>query len=211
LSVTFGPVGPRTVRLGAAPGNLTGAAAQLQTALVGVDPAPAFTEVVVMPLGSRLLIVPGTGGASIQDYLAITLQSALPFQFSTGSAVLLGNVALASHGEKVTDEVLGDGDAASAFQKFPLQKHPLTYLPSAKPGGTESTLQVTVNDVRWTEVPSLFDRGPAEQVYTTRIADDGTVAVGFGDGRSGARLPTGRGNVVADYRVGSGLAGRVVE
>jgi predicted phage baseplate assembly protein len=35
------------------------------------------------------------------------------------------------------------------------------------------------------------------------------VTVGFGDGRSGARLPSGRGNVVADYREGSGLAGRV--
>ena len=66
-----------------------------------------------------------------------------------------------------------------------------------------------VNDVRWTEVPSLFGRGPADRVYTTRIADDGTVTVGFGDGRSGARLPSGRGNVVADYREGAGLDGRV--
>jgi predicted phage baseplate assembly protein len=104
---------------------------------------------------------------------------------------------------------LGDGDTAVAFQKFELQKNPLTYIPSAKPGGTESTLQVLVNDVRWTEVPSLFGRGPTDRVYTTRIADDGTVTVGFGDGRSGTRLPSGRGNVVADYRQGSGLAGRV--
>ena len=116
--------------------------------------------------------------------------------------MLLGNVALASHGEKVTDEVLGDGDASVAFQKFELQKNPLTYIPSAGPGGTESTLQVMVNDILWTEVPSLFGRGPTDQVYTTRIADDGTVTVGFGEGRSGARLPSGRGNVVADYREG---------
>ena len=35
-----------------------------------------------------------------------------------------------------------------------------------------------VNNVRWTEVPSLFGRGPTERVYATRIADDGTVRVG---------------------------------
>jgi predicted phage baseplate assembly protein len=33
--------------------------------------------------------------------------------------------------------------------------------------------------------------------------------VQFGDGRNGARLPSGRGNVRAVYRVGSGLRGRV--
>ena len=50
-------------------------------------------------------------------------------------------------------------------------------------------MQVMVNNVLWTEVPSLFGSGPADQVYTTRMADDGTVTVGFGDGRSGARPP----------------------
>lgn len=210
LSVTFGPIGPRTVTLSSAPSNLNSARA-LQAALSKADPSPAFTGVVVMLVSSRLLIVPGTGGSSIQDYLAITLQSDLPFQFSASSVVLLGNVALASHGEKVTDEVLGDGDTSVTFQKFELQKNPLTYIPSAGPGGTESSLQVFVNDVLWTEGPTLFGKGPADQVYTTRLADDGTVTVGFGDGRSGARLPSGRGNVVADYREGSGLNGRVAE
>ena len=122
LAVTFGPIGPRTVTLSSAPGNLSSVGTQLRAALSNADPAPAFTGVVVLVLGSRLLILPGTGGTSIQDYLAITLQSELPFQFSATSAVLLGNVALASHGEKVTDEVLGDGDAAVAFLKFELQK-----------------------------------------------------------------------------------------
>jgi hypothetical protein len=206
LSVTIGPIGPRTLTLSSAPGDLS---TRLQTALSSADPAPAFQRVVVMVVGFRLLIVPGTGGSSIQDYLAITLEPDSPFQFSASSAVLHGNVALASHGESVTDEVLGDGNASVAFQKFELQKNPLTYIPGAKPGGTESTLQVMVNNVRWTEVPSLFGRGPADRVFTTRTADDGTVTVGFGDGRSGARLPSGRGNVMVDYRVGAGLEGRV--
>ncbi|MCM3906041.1 MAG: hypothetical protein ND866_30525 [Pyrinomonadaceae bacterium] len=207
--VTFGPIGPRKATLGFAPGNLIGAQIGLQTVLRNADQSPAFAQALVIVVGSRLLIVPGTGSSSIQDFLAITLQPETPIDLESKSAVLFGNVAIASHGEKVSDEVLGDGDTSAAFQKFELQKSPLTYIASAGPGGTASTLKVLVNDVLWTEVPSLFGKGANEQVYTTRLADDGTVTVGFGDGRAGARLPSGRGNVVADYRQGSGLAGRV--
>jgi hypothetical protein len=209
LLVTFGPIGPRTVALSAAPGNLATARTLLEAALSGADPSPAFQRVTVIVVGSRLLFVPGTGGSSIQEYLAITLQPELPFELSSSSAVLLGNIALSSHGETVADEVLGDGDASVAFQKFELQKNPLTYIPSSGPGGIESTLEVLVNDVRWTEVPSLFGRRPVDQVYTARLADDGTVTVQFGDGRSGGRLLSGRGNIVANYREGAGLHGRV--
>jgi hypothetical protein len=209
LSVTFGPIGPRTVALGAAPANLATARSLLQAALADADPSPAFQRVAVIVLVSRLLIVPGTGGSSIQEYVAITLLPDSPFELSANSAVLLGNVALSSHGETVADEVLGDGDASAVFQKFELQKNPLTYIPSSGPGGIESTLEVLVNDVRWTEVSSFFGRRPVDQVYTARRADDGTVTVQFGDGRAGARLLSGRGNVVANYREGAGLEGRV--
>jgi predicted phage baseplate assembly protein len=66
-----------------------------------------------------------------------------------------------------------------------------------------------VNDVRWQEVPTLFGRGPRERVYVTRLADDGMVTVQFGDGKSGARLPTGTENVRAIYRKGTGRDGVV--
>jgi hypothetical protein len=209
--VTFGPIGPRKLTLGPMP-DLFSALGELQFGIAAADPSPAFSRVRVgaLPGTQRILIVPGTGESSIRDYLAITLQPETPLQLDAGSAVLLGNVAFASHGEKVSDEVLGDGDASVAFQKFELQKTPLTYIPAAGPGGTESSLDVFVNDVLWSEVPSLFGHGPSDQIYTTRLADDGKVTVGFGDGRAGSRLPSGRGNVVADYRKGSGLAGRVV-
>ena len=209
LSVSFGPIGPRKVSLGAAPSSLNSAQALLETALRAADPSPAFALAEVVVLGNRLLIIPGTGGSSIQDFLAISLESETSFQLAMESAVLFGNVALSSHGEKVLDEVLGDGDTSKAFQKFELQKTPLTYVPSAEAGGTDSSLEIRVNDIQWSEVPSLFGRGPTEQVYITRLADDGKVTVGFGDGRAGARLPSGRGNVVADYRQGAGLVGRV--
>ncbi len=209
LSVTFGPIGPRTIALASTPANLSAARTQLETAISQADAAPAFERALVFVVGPRLLVLPGTVGSPAQEYLALTLQPDAPFQLDAATAALLGNVARASHGETVDDETLGEGNASALFQKFELQKKPLTYTPSAAPGGVESTLEVLVGGVRWSEVPTLFGHGPRDEVYTTRLADDGTVSIRFGDGRTGARLPSGRGNVVADYRKGSGLAGRV--
>jgi hypothetical protein len=119
------------------------------------------------------------------------------------SVTIAANVARATHGETVI-ELLGGGDAAQAFQKFRLKQTPLTYLT-----GGVSTLAVRVNDVLWTEVPSLYGRGPVERIYTTEHDDDGYSTVVFGDGVQGARLPTGLNNVRATYRKGSGLGGMV--
>jgi predicted phage baseplate assembly protein len=66
-----------------------------------------------------------------------------------------------------------------------------------------------VNGVRWTEVPTLYGAAPLDPVYITRIGDDATTTVQFGDGITGARVPTGRQNIVATYRQGLGIAGRV--
>jgi predicted phage baseplate assembly protein len=44
-------------------------------------------------------------------------------------------------------------------------------------------------------------------VYVARGEPDGKTSVMFGDGRTGARLPTGRDNVKAVFRVGIGLSG----
>jgi predicted phage baseplate assembly protein len=85
----------------------------------------------------------------------------------------------------------------------------VTYLPAGGPEGIASTLQLRVNGVRWQEVPGLFGRAPIEPVFEARPAEDGSTVLQFGDGVTGASLPTGRGNVVATYRVGVGLAGRV--
>ena len=37
-------------------------------------------------------------------------------------------------GETVRGEPLGDGNASTRFQRFPLKKNPLTYVPSTKSG-----------------------------------------------------------------------------
>ena len=65
------------------------------------------------------------------------------------------------------------------------------------------------NDVLWHEAPALFGLGARDRVYTTRADDDGKVTVLFGDGLTGARLPSGTENVRATYRKGIGKAGNV--
>ncbi|OYU71831.1 MAG: putative baseplate assembly protein [Burkholderiales bacterium PBB5] len=123
------------------------------------------------------------------------------------------NVVDASHGDSrqmaSQPEVLGAGDGSAVFQAFTLRQGPLTHVSAASPSGTASTLAIRVAGVPWTEVPSLYGALPAARVYTTRLADDGTVTVQFGDGRTGARLPSGAENVQARYRVGLGSAGNL--
>jgi len=169
----------------------------------------------------RRLIVVGDRGAeaarvaeadvgAVPGATVVDLQAALAGTYRPSAVRVLGNVAAASHGETVRDEVLGSGDAASAFQAFTLAKAPLAHVPAAggAPGGA-STLEVWVDGVRWQEVPDFHGRGAGERVYVTRTGPDGKTEVRFGDGVTGARLPSGRNNVLATYRVGGGLAGRV--
>ena len=141
------------------------------------------------------------------DHLLVDFAAALPSPFP--DAVLLGNIAEASHGETQPAEPLGHGDAAQPFQKFTLQRAPVTYLPSATKIAGEAALEIRVNGERWTEVPSLYGRASTERIYTARQSDEGETTVTFGDGRTGARLPSGALNVVARYRKGLGLAGRM--
>jgi predicted phage baseplate assembly protein len=63
--------------------------------------------------------------------------------------------------------------------------------------------------VTWSEVDSLYGRGPRERIFASRRSDDGSTTLTFGDGRSGARLPGGYENIRATYRKGIGLEGLV--
>jgi predicted phage baseplate assembly protein len=119
------------------------------------------------------------------------------------------NVVLATHGETQPDEALGSGDASQPYQTFALRQKPLTFVPADTETGAATTLAVRVDRVLWQEVDTLYGHGPDDRVYVTQIAEDGTVTVKFGDGRTGRRLPTGQENVVATYRKGIGLEGLV--
>ncbi|HEU4557224.1 MAG TPA: putative baseplate assembly protein [Longimicrobium sp.] len=142
------------------------------------------------------------------EHPVIEFAADLRHVYDRATAVVLGNVAYATHGESVAER-LGSGDGAQAFQRFALKQKPLTYTPDDSPDGGASTLEVRVGELKWTEVPSLYGRTPRDRVYVTRRQDDGTTVVQFGDGREGARLPTGRENVQAGYRKGIGREGNV--
>ncbi len=130
------------------------------------------------------------------------------FPLDDPSVVVYGNVALATQGKSERETVLGGGDAREAFQTFALPKAPLTYLVSAGAAPPEvPELAVYVAGRAWTRVPTFFGRGPLEEVYVVREDAEGTTRVQFGDGKTGARLPSGVGNVTAAYRVGVGAFG----
>lgn len=141
-------------------------------------------------------------------HTTIGLSSPLQNWYDPTTVTIAANVAPATHGETVR-EVLGSGDGTQANQRFVLKKPPLTYVSAATPTGGKSTLAVSVGGVQWQEQPSLYDLDSRSQSYTVRIGDDTKPAVLFGDGVSGARLPTGVANVTAVYRSGTGVDGNV--
>jgi predicted phage baseplate assembly protein len=118
------------------------------------------------------------------------------------------NLVEASEGKTEADTVLGDGDARTVFQTFALLKSPLTYLLDTTVSPPQlSEIEIRVDGMLWQRVESFFDAGPRDAVYIVRESDDGKSHVQFGDGQRGARLPSGRGNVIATYRSGSGAHG----
>ena len=168
----------------------------------------------------RLLVASGTSvtGVSCSEVLSLArtemrdgltrlvFTTALLNSYARDSLTIYANVAPATHGETRT-EILGSGDGSRRFQTFTLKQAPLTHMPAATASGSQTTLKVRVNDILWAEVPAFYGIGPTDRVYVTRLADEGTVTVEFGDGVTGARLPTGTENITATYRTGSGLAG----
>ncbi len=135
-------------------------------------------------------------------------QALEPGSFRRASVRANANVVLATHGETVA-EVLGSGDGERGGQRFRLQNPPLTYLSAPLPGGARSTLEVRVDGVRWLEVDTLFPQEPRDRAYQVRVDPLGRACVEFGDGRRGARLPSGQENVTSVYRSGIGAAGRL--
>jgi hypothetical protein len=130
------------------------------------------------------------------------------FPWDAPAVTVLGNLVDATQGKTEDTVALGDGDARQAFQTLAVPKAPLTYLldPAATPA-CKPELEVRVDGVVWKRVDSLFGRKPDERVYIVREDTDGKSFVQFGDGKTGARLPSGKGNVTATYRTGIGAIG----
>jgi predicted phage baseplate assembly protein len=115
-----------------------------------------------------------------------------------------GNIVGVTQGRTLDDEILGSGDAAQAHQVFRLASGPLTYTSTG--ADTRPSLTVRVDGVPWTQLDNLADAGPDDRVFMLLRDLNGRVSVQFGCGIYGARLPTGRDNVTARYRIGIGAA-----
>ena len=123
---------------------------------------------------------------------------------------VFGNLADATQGKQEADAVLGNGDARQALQTFALPKSPLTYgLSNGAVPPQTPFLEIWVGGRLWTRVDAFFGRGPQEEIYIVREDAEHRSFVQFGDGDTGARLPSGVKNVVARYRSGTGARGPV--
>ena len=144
--------------------------------------------------------------AGDKTHTFIWIDKPLAYCYRRDTVAIMGNVVKATHGE-TRNETLGNGDGAKPLQRFELKQSPLTHLPAPTAAGAESTLRVYVNDARWHETAGFVGQIATDRIYRVQTDDQGKTSVQFGNGREGARLPTGFGNVKAVYRSGIGRPG----
>jgi hypothetical protein len=146
----------------------------------------------------------------IDDYTLLFLDRDVDLaDFIDGNTTsVFGNLVDVTEGKQAPEEVLGNGDDRATFQSFQIPKSPLTYLdrPALTPPDRPE-LEVVVGGRIWSNVDVLYGMAADAEVYIVRQDNDGNSWVQFGDGKTGARLPSGIDNVVARYRTGSGAFG----
>ena len=201
---------------------LTFAEAPVITAVAG-DRIPVAIASEGLEAGRHLLVRGRRAKDGVSVVHAVTLVSAkpagagrseleitppLPEPLVRDSVVVHANVALASHGETVS-QILGSGNAATPFQRFELKQLPLTHRAAANELGASAELTVRVDDIAWKLRDTLFGV-PAQERALTLLDDElGRNFVQFGDGVRGARPSSGQNNVRATYRKGLGVAGNL--
>jgi hypothetical protein len=116
------------------------------------------------------------------------------------------NLVEVRHGA-TSSAVLGSGDPLRAGQAMTIPDSPVAYDVDHQGDVVPSTV-LRVAGLAWPEVETLYAAGPVQE-YARRIGPGGIVTAVFGDGVQGQRLPRGRSNVAATYRVGGGAAGEV--
>lgn len=203
------------------------AAYQDSTATSGTELYFYGTAAEVQALAKRPLLLAGPGAAllsanvvavqtlaaanaALKLFRRITLDQTVQYaQFAhdAPAVTVYGNLIPATQGKTEAEAALGNGDRRQTFQTFALPKNPLTWF--LEPGGTAHApeLEIHVDGPLWRRVDSFFNSGPDDPVYIVREDDKGDSFVQFGDGKTGARLPSGLNNVVAKWRTGIGAHG----
>jgi hypothetical protein len=169
-------------------------------AAVGADGLQPGRRLIVRGLQTRdgvplvhacTLVAATPAGAS---RCTLEIEPPLPQALRRDSVVVHANVALATHGESVS-QVLGSGDASLSFQSFELKQLPLTHRAAPTESGAQSELVLRVGNIEWREVSSLYARASDERAFRLDLDEQGRSLVRFGDGVNGARLPSGVNNI----------------
>lgn len=134
------------------------------------------------------------------------------FDEAEPSVTVFGNIVEADQGRRQPLVAIGSGDQRKAFQTFALPKQELTYhLQTGATPVEVPELDLYVDGRKWERVETFYGQTANAPVYIVRSGDDGKFYVQFGNGRTGARLPTGKKNVQVAYRVGTGAYGPIKE
>jgi len=144
------------------------------------------------------------------DRSYIDLKTPISKNFTKHGVAIWGNVVDITQGKTVPATVLGSGWGEASFQSFDLPQSPLTHERRGREG-IKAALDVKVNDLPWQQKDDFLSSGPHDRHFTVQTGYDGQSRIMFGDGANGARLPTGRDNVVAGCRIGQGTPGNVSE
>ena len=127
------------------------------------------------------------------------------------TVTVYGNLVAASQGETEDEAPIGTGDARLAFQTFALPSPVTRHADAAHTPPWTPALEIRVAGRLWSRVDTFFGQHPEAEIYILRQTDDGDDAVQFGNGVTGARLPSGRDNVTAFWRTGTGARGDLAE
>jgi hypothetical protein len=168
----------------------------------GAQPFPFWSDQPIQLQDATGLGVLASGSASGGGFSLALAALPDPTPSLQPPFLVLPNLLPVTRGKTVAKEILGSGDSTNPAQDFELSQSPVTYLQQG--AGYASTIDLTVNGLPWTEVSSFYGQSPTATVFVTREDNSGDTHVMFGDGVTGARLPTGVNNVVATYRVGAG-------
>jgi hypothetical protein len=158
------------------------------------------------PRSPRLTVVDVTPTADGID--KIRWSPPLPHRFEPTRTTLKGNNVLATHGQTVSDEFIGDGTPS---QRFTLSRPSVTHsLRRADDRRRRSSpaLEVRVDGALWQEVDSLSLSGPADTHYVTSIDENDYLTIAFGTGTRGLVVPNQK-EVQSRYRIGIGAVGNV--
>lgn len=146
----------------------------------------------------------------IEKISYIDLQTSISNSFTKYGVRIWGNVVKVTQGKTVPDTVLGSGRGDESYQSFDLPQSPLTYERKGREG-IKAAVGIKINGLTWRQKDDFLYSGPEDSHYVVETDYNGKSRVLFGDGARGARLPTGRDNVVAGFRIGQGKDGNVSE